>query len=187
MPIAEKKSRILERIKNTHFILATAHRAENVDDPLVLNALVDTLIHAPCPVVFLPHPRTVRQLNRFSLHSKLARATNVEVLPPAGYLDLLVLMKKCDAILTDSGGLQEEATAPQIRKPVVVFRNRTDRPEAVRAGFAVLAGVTRTGALKALKLTLSSSRKLPLKSPYGNGRAGKKIVSHVLGFGKALK
>ena len=59
--------------------------------------------------------------------------SSVQVLPPAGYLDLLLLMKRCEAILTDSGGLQEEATASSIRKPVVVFRKRTERPEAVRA------------------------------------------------------
>lgn len=95
-------------------------------------------------------------------------------------------MKRCEAILTDSGGLQEEATAPCIRKPVVVFRKRTERPEAVRAGFARVAGVTRTGALRALNMMLmpKRQRELPTSSPYGNGRAGEKIVSKTMLFFK---
>jgi len=180
MPLAEKTSRILETIRYKRFILATAHRAENVDDPVVLKELVETLIRAPFPVVFPAHPRTVRRLREFGLHSKITRSANVQVLPPAGYLDLLLLMKKCEAILTDSGGIQEEATAPPIRKPVVVFRKRTERPEAVKAGFARVAGVTRASALRVLGMMLSHNRRLPTRSPYGNGRAGDKIAGRII-------
>jgi UDP-N-acetylglucosamine 2-epimerase (non-hydrolysing) len=176
MPLAEKVSRALERISYKQFVLVTAHRAENVDDPVVLKELVETLIRAPFPVVFPAHPRTLKRLREFSLYSKIMRSANVQLLPPAGYLDMLLLMRKCEAILTDSGGLQEEATAPPIRKPVVVFRKRTERPEAVKARFAQVAGVTRTGALRAINMTLSGNRRLPTRSPYGNGRAGDKIT-----------
>ena len=186
VPLAEKVSRILETIRYGRFILATAHRAENVDDPVVLNELIETLIRAPFPVVFPAHPRTVKRLHQFGLYSKMRGSKNVQVLPPAGYLDLLLLMKRCEAILTDSGGLQEEATASSIRKPVVVFRKRTERPEAVRAGFATVAGVTRTGALRALNMMLFRHRRLPTRSPYGNGKAGEKIASKTMQFVKAL-
>ena len=186
MPLAERTSRILETISYKQFILATAHRAENVDDPIVLRELVDALIEAPFPVVFPAHPRTVKRLREFGLYSKITQCANVQVLPPAGYLDLLLLMRKCEAILTDSGGLQEEATAPPIRKPVVVFRKRTERPEAVRAGFARVAGVSRIGVLRAFKEMLSCNRRLPVRSPYGNGRAGEKIVSQTTLFLRAL-
>ena len=187
MPLAEKTSSVLEMISHKHFILATAHRAENVDDPIVLKELVEALIHAPFPVVFPVHPRTVKRLHQFGLYSKITRSANVQVLPPVGYLDLLLLMRKCEAILTDSGGLQEEATAPPIRKPVVVFRKRTERPEAVKAGFARVAGVTRIGALRALKTMVSGNRRLPPKSPYGNGKAGDKIVCHTMSFLRTLE
>jgi len=187
MPIAEKSSKILETIRYTRFILATAHRAENVDDPAVLKELVETLIRASLPVVFPAHPRTVKRLHQFSLRSKIRHSTNVQILPPVGYFDLLLLMKRCEAILTDSGGLQEEATAPPIRKPVVVFRKRTERPEAVKAGFARVAGVNGTSALRALNMMLSHKRKLPTRSPYGDGRAGDKIVSRTMLFLEALE
>jgi UDP-N-acetylglucosamine 2-epimerase (non-hydrolysing) len=187
MPLAQEKSKILRVIRYKHFILATAHRAENVDDPVVLRELVETIIQAPFPVVFPAHPRTVKRLHEFHLYSKIAHSANVQVLGPAGYLDLLLLMKKCKAILTDSGGLQEEATAPSIRKRVVVFRKRTERPEAVKAGFARVAGVTRTGALKALEEVLSCDKRLPTRSPYGNGRAGTKVVSSTMLFLKTLE
>lgn len=187
LPLAEKTSRVLETIRYTRFILVTAHRAENVDDPVVLKELVDTLMQAPLPVVFPAHPRTVKRLHEFGLYSKIARSGNVQILPPTGYLDLLLLMKKCEAILTDSGGLQEEATAPPIRKPVVVFRKRTERPEAVKSGFARVAGVTRTGALRALNTMLSHNRRLPTRSPYGNGRAGEKTANRALHFLELLR
>jgi UDP-N-acetylglucosamine 2-epimerase (non-hydrolysing) len=185
MPLAEKTSRILETIRYERFILATCHRAENVDDPVVLKELVETLIHAPFPVVFPAHPRTVKRLHQFGLHLEITRSANVQVLPPVGYLDLLLMMKTCEVILTDSGGMQEEATAPPIRKPVVVFRKRTERPEAVKAGFARIAGVTRTGALRALKLMLLRDGRLPARSPYGNGKAGDNIASKTMLFIKA--
>jgi UDP-N-acetylglucosamine 2-epimerase (non-hydrolysing) len=179
MPLAEKRSRILETISHKRFILATAHRAENVDDPVVLKELVEVLIRAPFPVVFPAHPRTVKRLHQFGLYSKITHSANVQVLPPVGYLDLLLLMKRCEAILTDSGGLQEEATAPPIRKPVVVFRKRTERPEAVKARFARVSGVTGTGALRALDIMLSHGRRLPSRSPYGDGKAGENIAKLV--------
>lgn len=182
MPLAEKMSRVLETISYRQFVLVTAHRAENVDDPVVLRELVETLIHAPLPVVFPAHPRTVKRLRQFGLYSRIASSADVQILPPAGYLDLLLLMKRCVAILTDSGGLQEEATAPSIRKPVVVFRKQTERPEAVKAGFARVGGTTRTGALRALNMMLSHSRKLPTRSPYGNGTAGDKIATKTMLF-----
>ena len=187
VPLAEKVSRILETVRYTRFILTTAHRAENVDDPVVLKELVGTLTRAPLPVVFPVHPRTVKRLRQFGLYSKITDSANVQVLPPVGYLDLLLLMKRCEAILTDSGGLQEEATASSIRKPVVVFRKHTERPEAVRAGFAKVAGVTKIGALRSLGVMLSPDKRLPARSPYGDGKAGDRIASKTMLYVKALE
>ena len=79
-------------------------------------------------------------------------------------------------IITDSGGIQEEATAPPIRKPVLVIRLSTERPEAVEAGFAEVVGTERDNILRAMKKTLEDRKVLPEKSPYGNGDAAEKIV-----------
>ena len=81
---------------------------------------------------------------------------NVLILPPLGYLDFLVLMKNCRLIITDSGGIQEEATAPNIRKQVLVIRLSTERQEAVEAGFAKVVGTDA-------KVNLGCYRRSPWK------------------------
>ena len=79
-------------------------------------------------------------------------------------------------IVTDSGGIQEEATAPCIRKPVLVIRLSTERPETVKAGFAEVVGVEKQKILKSMERTLKHRRELPESSPYGDGKTAEKIV-----------
>ncbi|MGB9853365.1 MAG: non-hydrolyzing UDP-N-acetylglucosamine 2-epimerase [Candidatus Bathyarchaeales archaeon] len=175
--IAEKKSKILEKIAFKEFALATAHRAENVDNPGVLKNFVEALAEASIPVVYPMHPRTKKRLKQNRLYAKIKKSKNMQILPPVGYLDFLVLMKKCKIILTDSGGIQEEATAPQIRKFVLVLRLSTERPEAVEAGFAKVVGIEKQGILKAIEEALENPKELPTSSPYGMGDAAEKIVN----------
>jgi len=130
--IAEKKSRILETVRFQKFALATAHRAENVDNPQILKNFMEAFMESPIPVVYPVHPRTEIRLKQNGLYSKVKKSENLQILPPVGYPDFLMLMRKCEIILTDSGGVQEEATAPPIRKTVLVLRISTERPEAVK-------------------------------------------------------
>jgi len=176
LPVAMKKSKILEKIQFRRFALVTAHRAENVDDSTVLKNFVEAFLEAPIPVVYPVHPRTRKRLRQQKMWRKLSSSENVQILPPLGYFDLLVLMKNCEMILTDSGGLQEETTALPIRKPVLVIRLSTERPEAVKAGFAKVVGVQKKNILTVMKSTLNKRSELPHFSPYGDGSAGKKIV-----------
>lgn len=176
LPIAEKYSKIMRSIKFKNFSLATVHRAENVDDPETLKGIVDAFIDSPIPIVFPAHPRTLKRLKQQQLLEKLKNSENLQLLSPLGYFDFLVLMKKCEIIFTDSGGLQEEATAPCIRKPVLVLRLSTERPEAVEAGFVKIVGISKNNILKAIKDSLDKSPNLPLTSPFGDGRASEKIV-----------
>jgi len=180
LPMAERRSSILQRVEFERFALATAHRAENVDDPAVLKSLVEAFIEAPLPIVYPLHPRTRKRLRQQGLWKKLSSSENVQIIPPLGYFDFLVLMKKCEMILTDSGGLQEEATAPPIRKPVLVIRLSTERPEAVEAGFARVVGVEKEKILAALNQTLKERSELSQLSPYGDGSAGKRIVKIII-------
>jgi UDP-N-acetylglucosamine 2-epimerase (non-hydrolysing) len=177
LPKAEMKSRILRSIDFKRYALATAHRAENVDDLSVLRNLMEVFAEAPIPVVYPMHPRTKKRLRQNGMFDKIMRSRNVQVLPPVGYLDFLILMKNCEIVLTDSGGIQEEATAPCIRKPVLVMRVSTERPEAVSAGFAQVVGTRKESVLQKMKTALERPKTLPETSPYGNGNAAEKIVS----------
>jgi len=105
--IAEKKSRILETVLFQKFALATAHRAENVDNPQILKNFMEAFMESPIPVVYPMHPRTEKRLKQNGLYSKVKKSENLQILPPVGYLDFLMLMRKCEIILTDSGGVQE--------------------------------------------------------------------------------
>jgi UDP-N-acetylglucosamine 2-epimerase (non-hydrolysing) len=176
MPLADKKSKIMKQIRFKRFALVTAHRAENVDNPDVLRNFVETFTESPIPIVYPIHPRSRKRLRQQKMLKKLSDAKNVQLLPPLGYFDFLTLMKNCELIITDSGGIQEEATAPPIRKPILVTRLSTERPEAVEAGFAEVVGVEEKGILKGIEQTLKTKNVLPQKSPYGDGRAAEKIV-----------
>tara|TARA_X000001036_G_scaffold431111_1_gene464848 strand:- start:660 stop:1001 length:342 start_codon:yes stop_codon:yes gene_type:complete len=95
------------------------------------------------------------------------------------YFEILELMKNCQYIVTDSGGIQEEATAPFIKKRVIVVRKTTDRPEAVLKGFFEIVGTNYNDILKSLKKTTKNPSISKKKSPYGDGNFAKKIIQHL--------
>jgi len=176
LPIAEKKSEILKKIRFEKFALATAHRAENVDAEAVLKTFMEVFASSPVPIVYPMHPRTKKRLRQNKMYAQIRKLENVQILPPLGYLDFLVLMKKSELIITDSGGIQEEATAPSIRKPVLVIRLSTERPEAVETGFAKVVGTDKHEILAAIGTALKRRKELPQTSPFGDGTAAEKIV-----------
>jgi UDP-N-acetylglucosamine 2-epimerase (non-hydrolysing) len=176
VPLAEIKSTICEKIKFKRFAIATAHRAENVDNIEVLKNFIEAFSEAPIPIVYPIHPRTRKRLQQNNLLDKVENEKNIQLLPPLGYLDFLILMKNSELILTDSGGIQEEATAPAIKKPVLVLRLSTERQEAVEAGFATLVGIKKQEILKAIESVLNKNMALPQTSPFGNGDAAKRTI-----------
>jgi len=176
LPKALENAAVMDGIKFDQFILATAHRAENVDDPAVLGDLVEIFTNAPLPVVYPIHPRTVARLKENGLHDTLAENDNVQLIEPVGYLEFLVLMKKAAYILSDSGGIQEEATAPNLRKRVFVLRDNTERPEAAEAGFAEVVGTDPEKVLGRLAEVGAQPPVPDVPSPFGAGDAGKKIA-----------
>ena len=176
LPIAKKKSNIMSKIPFETFVLATAHRAENVDNLSVLKSFMDVFSESPIPIFYPMHPRTRRRLQESRILAKMEAFSNVLILPPLGYLDFLVLMKNCRLIITDSGGVQEEATAPGIRKTVLVMRLSTERPEAVEAGFAKVVGTDKKEILAAMDEACRNQVELPYASPFGDGTAGQKTV-----------
>jgi UDP-N-acetylglucosamine 2-epimerase (non-hydrolysing)/UDP-GlcNAc3NAcA epimerase len=151
------------------YVLATAHRAGNVDDPQRLAALVDLLLAVPEEVVLPLHPRTRSRLESAGLLDRLA--SRVELLPPQGYLDFTSLLVHARAVLTDSGGVQKEAYLAGV--PCVTLRDTTEWPETVEAGWNVLVDLDSDAALAALARTSPAER----PELYGDGRAGERVVS----------
>jgi len=181
LPIAEKKSEILDEIKFNDFILVTAHRAENVDNPNILENLVKIFTKCPLPVVYPLHPRTEKRLKAHGIYDKLVSHNNIQLIDPVGYFDFLVLMKHCTFIMTDSGGIQEEATAPNIRKKVFVLRDNTERAEAVEAGYVEIVG-TDPGRVLNVASRIMNNFDISLSScPFGDGNAGMRIISQLNG------
>lgn len=176
LPVAEKRSQVLGEVPYEEYCLATLHRPENVDNGRILKELVTILISSPLPVVYPIHPRTERRLQEFGLHETLARSENVHLMPPKGYFDFLLLMKRATFLLTDSGGIQEEATAPNLRKKVFVLRESTESPEAVAAGYAEVLGTEAEKALARIRRYAEDPEPPEPPSPYGEGTSGEQIA-----------
>ena len=177
IPLSRKKSKILQDIKFSEYILATFHRAENVDNEIVLNNIAKGIIGGKIPTIIPLHPRTKKMLKKFNMMKKLENCKHVQILNPQGYLDFLTLMKNCKFIMTDSGGIQEEGTSPFLSKRVLVLRESSERPEAINAGIATLIPLKYQ---KIIKSILKEWDKKEVKigiSPYGNGNSASKILN----------
>jgi UDP-N-acetylglucosamine 2-epimerase (non-hydrolysing) len=151
---------------------ATVHRPENTDDPARLAALLDGLGRLGAPVVLPLHPRTRKALASWGL----AVPATVRVLPPVDYRTFLAFTRTASLLVSDSGGLQEEVTV--LKKPLVVVRTSTERPESVAAGFSVLSEpedlVEHAGRMSSPEVL---ERLAATPSPYGDGLASQRIAT----------
>ena len=162
-----------------NIITLTLHRAENVDNKDRLNNIIEALAElTDLNIIFPIHPRTRKTLEKFDLYSKLANLKNIHLIKPVGYLDFLLLQSKSLLILTDSGGIQEEAITLNI--PVLTLRYNTERPETVVAGGNILVGSNKEKIVENVKSILNNEKVLnKMKNalnPYGIGDSGKKII-----------
>jgi UDP-N-acetylglucosamine 2-epimerase (non-hydrolysing) len=160
-----------------NLILVTAHRRESFGEPLrnICHAIRQLAQRPDVHVVYPVHPNPAV---RDTAHRLLAQQPNITLLPPASYLELVYLLKRCVLVLTDSGGLQEEA--PSLGKPVLVMRSTTERPEAVEAGVAAVVG-THTDRILAkvvelLEQPVAYQAMARGISPYGDGHASERIA-----------
>jgi UDP-N-acetylglucosamine 2-epimerase len=153
------------------YVLATAHRAGNVDVPERLRALVDLLLAIPLAVVFPVHPRTLARLRAAGLQAVLEQSGHVILTPPLGYLELMALLCNAAAALTDSGGLQKEAYLAGVK--CITLRPSTEWTETVEHEWNVLVDLDRAAALAAL------AREPPAQRPplYGDGHAGDRVLA----------
>ena len=163
-------------------ILVTTHRRENWGEPLrqVYKALKKILDEfADVKIIFPVHKNPVV---RDVVNEELGNLPRVHLTDPLDYEPFANLMSRVDLILTDSGGVQEEA--PALGKPVLVLRNTTERPEAVNAGTVKLVGTNFENVFQATKLLLTDADEYKKMSdacnPYGDGIAAKRIVQAIL-------
>lgn len=164
---------------NSKFILVTSHRRENFGEGIknICSALKNIAqTHPELIIVYPVHPNP----NILGpVHESLGRCANILLPPPLDYLSFIYLMMHCHLILTDSGGVQEEA--PSLGKPVLVMRKKTERPEGVLAGCVKLVGTdpdTITGNVdEILKDKTTYQRMSQAKNPYGSGTAAQAIVA----------
>jgi UDP-GlcNAc3NAcA epimerase len=172
-PRARRRLEALDRLglEPGAYVLATAHRAGNVDDPSRLARLVG-LFEAVGEVIVLPlHPRTRARLDAAGLLDRIERASRV--CPPLGYLDFTALLCNARSVLTDSGGVQKEAYLAGV--PCVTLREQTEWVETVEAGWNTLVGLDPEAARAALAAPPPVGR----PALYGDGRAGERVVAAI--------
>jgi UDP-N-acetylglucosamine 2-epimerase (non-hydrolysing) len=188
MEIADKhESTIAEQVRNfidEPFLLVTVHRQENTDNPQRLTAIVRALVRLSSRyrIVIPLHPRTRRKIIEYGLMNELANNRSIRLLKPLGYLEFLYVLKHAYVVLTDSGGVQEEAFT--LRIPTVTLRYNTERPETILLGCNVLAGAA-TNRIVEYTLRMAEIREAirsrlgNVPNPYGDGRASERIVDAI--------
>jgi UDP-N-acetylglucosamine 2-epimerase (non-hydrolysing) len=169
----EQDPSLLERPQG--YAVVTLHRPSNVDDAATLSALMQVLreVAERLPLVFVLHPRTRSNLERLSL-SGLLNPARIAVLPPQGYLEMLGLMAGATAVLTDSGGLQEETTALGV--PCLTLRENTERPITIEQGTNTMVGRDRDAILHNVDEILAGRGKRGRVPELWDGHAAERIA-----------
>jgi UDP-N-acetylglucosamine 2-epimerase (non-hydrolysing) len=178
LDIAEKEVNTLNTLHLTPkgYFLVTIHRQENVDNSAkfvsILEGLDRVATEFALPVIYPIHPRSQKMMKHFNLEPK-----NLELVEPLDFLSFLQLESNARLILTDSGGVQEEACI--LKVPCVTLRDNTERPETIDVGANILAGASSDKILDCVKIMLS--HKNNWINPFGDGKAGERIVKIITG------
>ncbi|MER5418131.1 non-hydrolyzing UDP-N-acetylglucosamine 2-epimerase [Streptomyces virginiae] len=180
LPTQETSLQVIRKhgLKNNGFVLATLHRPENTDDEERLSVILDELSQVPLPVVFPLHPRTAIRAASFGMEAKLEK---LMCCAPLDHPTFLALARHARVLISDSGGIQEECTV--LKKPLIVVRQNTERPEAVEAGFAVRVDAGSDISRTALRLLEDPDLSRVLETtpcPFGDGKASQRIAEIAL-------
>jgi UDP-GlcNAc3NAcA epimerase len=181
---AEGRESILEslKLKSKGYVLATIHRAENVDDPERLHTIMEALnrVAHDLPVVLPLHPRTKHRLSRLPGPWSFMPHASLFLVDPVGYLDMTVLEKNAAVIATDSGGLQKEAFFHGV--PCVTLRDETEWVELVRLGWNTLLIPDSVEAIVTQIHAGIESKPLVTENPYGIGDSAERILNTLREF-----
>ena len=182
--IANHKSQILDKegLRGIDYVLCTIHRDNNTDQPERLNAIFKALLKiSGSKTVVLPlHPRTSKLLSanlEKDLYNKITNSPGIKILPPASFLDMIVLERHAQMIATDSGGVQKEAFFFQ--KPCLILRSETEWKEIVECGAAVITDADEERIINAFNNYIENP---PHKFPeiFGDGKAAEFICKEML-------
>jgi UDP-N-acetylglucosamine 2-epimerase (non-hydrolysing) len=191
--LAKQKSQILSQFSGSPYVFLTLHRAENVDHLHKISGVISALkqlLHSnkELEILWSLHPRTRKQLEAFNLLEEVQSMDRLHLLQPPGYLDALLLQSHAQVIMTDSGGIQEEACI--LGTPCVTLRENTERPESVEVGANELVGTDTGHIVTAITKHLGQKAAPSWQNPFGDGKAGERIIADLLtrfGNGSPLK
>jgi UDP-N-acetylglucosamine 2-epimerase (non-hydrolysing) len=173
-----RKTQILEKLGLTaqRYNVVTLHRPSNVDDPAIFGGIVTALeaIQADLPVVFPMHPRTLHNLEKLGFGERFAGMKQLKVIEPLGYLEFLNLTANAAAVITDSGGIQEETTILGV--PCLTVRENTERPVTITSGTNKLVGTDPERIIAAYRRSRSEKLVDPPVPEKWDGRAAERIV-----------
>ncbi len=159
------------KLKEHGYFLITLHRPSNVDDPEKLAAILSSIRESSSdmPIIFPVHPRTRQTIDKYKIDSK-----NIVMIDPQGYLEFMFLVKHAKAVITDSGGITEEATVLNI--PCLTLRNSTERPETVEIGTNELIGDDLSRLKLYLKKIMEGNWKKGKVPPFWDGKTSERII-----------
>ena len=191
--VAQKPSAFIRKLSqnfgNKEMILVTGHRRENHGQGFIqiCEALKEIALNDPNRLIIYPvhlNPKVQKPVKRI-----LKDIANILLIDPLAYQDFIWMMNRAKIIITDSGGVQEEA--PSLGRPVLVMRDTTERPEAVEAGTVILVGTDKDLIVKEALGLLNNKKRFEtmskLHNPYGDGKACKRIVDFIVKLeGKTL-
>jgi UDP-N-acetylglucosamine 2-epimerase (non-hydrolysing) len=176
-------------VPGTRMVLITGHRRENFGRGFIELCEAIRQLATSNPSVLFVYPVHLNPNVQKPVRDILGAVANVHLIEPLDYLPFVFLMNRCHLVLTDSGGVQEEA--PSLGKPVLVMRDVTERPEAVQAGTVKLVGTNREKIVTSIQELLDDQdayqRMSRAHNPYGDGQAAPRIASFLLGHAKALR
>jgi UDP-N-acetylglucosamine 2-epimerase (non-hydrolysing) len=185
----ERKAGVLEHIRqflpfdlaSEQYVLITGHRRENFGEGFAQITAALAELAARYPKTCFVYPVHLNPNVSSHVHAALSGVENIHLIPPQEYEPFALLLQHCHIVLTDSGGIQEEA--PSLGKPVLVMRDVTERPEAVTAGTVRLVGADKVRIVKEMTALLDDAKHYEsmarAHNPYGDGHACERIVAHL--------
>ncbi len=166
--LAERKYKIENITSLKNFYLGTIHRAENTEDTNKLKNIFEAFSELDLPIILPLHPRTKKLVKNIKISKK------VNIIKPVGYLEMLLLLKNCKKVLTDSGGLQKEAYF--MKKPCITLRDETEWIETLENNWNFVVGTDKNLILKKVKNKNFGKQ----KNYFGDGKAARKIIELIL-------